>query len=359
MGIVLSEPGIQRPTGREGDFDLSGGKDHESYAKSSGSFRQAPIWGSQPMAVEPERELQAGRKRPKAAGIIILDKPKGPTSREVVNLVGDLLPRAKVGHAGTLDPLASGILIVCVGVATRLIEIIQDLDKSYRSVIRLGARSDTHDALGSIVLEESPRAPTLAEVREALAKLVGRIVQTPPDYSAVKIKGRRAYDLARAGQTVDIAPRLVQIDRIEAIGYSWPHLELEIDCAKGTYIRSIARDLGEALGCGGMVETLDRTRIGQFTKEQATDPRELSRENIAAVIRPPLEAAAHLRRLLVDEDKIEAIRHGQTIAMPDHIGPADEGEILLALVDGNSRLVALAEPDFEQKRLQPRKVLIS
>ena len=310
------------------------------------------------MAIEPEHELQDGRKRPKPLGIIVLDKPTGPTSRELVNQVADLLPRVKVGHAGTLDPLAGGILILCVGVATRLIEIIQDLGKSYRTVIRLGARSDTHDALGSIALEESPRAPTMAEVREALSKLVGRIVQTPPDFSAVKIKGRRAYDLARAGQTVEIAPRLVKIDRIETIDYSWPHLELEIDCSKGTYIRSIARDLGEALGCGGLVETLDRTRIGQFTKEQATDPRDLSRENIAAVIRPPLEAAAHLRRLLIDDDQIDAIRHGQTIALPDHIGPVDEGGTLLALVDGNSRLVALAEPDFEQKRLQPRKVLI-
>ncbi len=259
------------------------------------------------MAVEPEHELQAGRKRPKVAGIIVLDKPTGPTSRELVDRVAELLPRVKVGHAGTLDPLAGGILIVCVGVATRLIEIIQDLGKSYRTVIRLGARSDTQDALGTIVLEESARVPTFAEVREALSKLVGRVVQTPPDYSAVKIKGRRAYDLARAGQSVDIAPRLVQIDRIEAIGYSWPHLELEIDCSKGTYIRSIARDLGEALGCGGLVEALDRTRIGQFTKEQASDPRELSRANIAAVIRPPLEAVAHLRRLLIDDAQIEAV----------------------------------------------------
>ncbi len=277
------------------------------------------------MAVEPEHELQPGKERPKAAGIVVLDKPTGPTSRELVDRVVELLPRVKVGHAGTLDPLASGILILCVGVATRLIEIIQDLGKSYRTVIRLGARSDTHDALGSIAFGESPRAPSMAQVREALSKLVGRIMQTPPDYSAVKIKGRRAYELARAGHTVDIAPRLVQIDRIEVIDYSWPRLELEIDCSKGTYIRSIARDLGEALGCGGLVETLDRTRIGAFTKERATDPRDLSRENIAAVIRPPLEAAAHLRRLVIDDDQIEAIKRGQTIAIPDHIGPEDEG----------------------------------
>ncbi len=293
----------------------------------------------------------------KAAGIIVLDKPTGPTSRDLVNRVAELLPRVKVGHAGTLDPLASGILIVCVGVATRLTEVIQDLGKSYKTVIRLGARSDTDDALGSIVVEEKPRVPPLLEVREALARLVGKVVQTPPEYSAVKIKGRRAYDLARAGQTVEIAPRCVQIDRIEAIGYSWPHLELEIDCSKGTYIRAIARDLGVTLGCGGLVETLERTRIGPFTREQATDPQELSSENIGMVIRPPLDAVAHLKTLRVDAAGIEAVTHGRTVAMPDNMAQGEAGEAMVALVDDNSRLIALAAPDFERRLLQPRQGL--
>jgi tRNA pseudouridine55 synthase len=297
-------------------------------------------------------------KRAKAAGIIVLDKPTGPTSRELVDRVAELLPRVKVGHAGTLDPLAGGILIVCVGVATRLTEVIQDLGKSYKTVIRLGARSDTDDALGSIVAEETPRVPALVDVREALQRLVGKVVQTPPEYSAVKIKGRRAYNLARAGQTVEIAPRLVQIDRIEAIGYSWPLLELEIDCSKGTYIRAIARDLGEALGCGGLVETLERTRIGPFTRDQAIDPRELSSENIAAVIRPPLEAVAHLKMIDIDAAGIEAVTHGQTVAMPETMRPGEAGGAMVALLYGNSRLVALAEPDFERRLLQPRRVLI-
>jgi tRNA pseudouridine55 synthase len=226
-------------------------------------------------------------------------------------------------------------------------------------VIRLGARSDTDDALGAIVTEESPDAPTLPEVRAALSKLVGQVVQTPPEYSAVKIKGRRAYDLARAGKAVEIAPRLVQIDRIEAIGYSWPHLELEIDCSKGTYIRAIARDLGETLGCGGLVETLDRTRIGPFTKEHATDPRALSRENIAAVIRPPREAVAHLKTVVIDAAEIAAVTQGKMIAMPENFGPGEAGGGLVALLTPDLRVVALAETDFERRRLQPRKVLIA
>ncbi len=297
-------------------------------------------------------------ERAKAAGIIILDKPTGPTSRELVDRVAELLPRVKVGHAGTLDPLASGVLIVCVGAATRLTEVIQDLGKSYKTVIRLGARSDTDDALGLIVAEETPRVPALVEVREALERLVGKVVQTPPEYSAVKIKGRRVYDLARAGQTVEIAPRWVQIDRIEAISYSWPLVELEIDCSKGTYIRAIARDLGEALGCGGLVETLERTRIGPFTRDRAIDPQELSWENIAGVIRPPLEAVAHLTMIDIDAAGIEAVTHGRTVAMPENIGPGEVGGAMVALRDGSSRLIALAEPDFERRLLQPRSVLI-
>jgi tRNA pseudouridine55 synthase len=298
-------------------------------------------------------------ERAKAAGIIVLDKPIGPTSRELVNRVAALLPRVKVGHAGTLDPLASGVLIICVGVATRLTEIIQDLGKSYKTVIRLGARSDTDDALGSIVAEESPRVPTLHEVREALARLVGKVVQRPPEYSAVKIKGRRAYDLARSGESVEIPPRFVQIDRIEAIAYSWPLLEIEIDCSKGTYVRAIARDLGEALGCGGLVAALERTRIGPFTREQAIDPRALSWENIAAVIRPPREAVAHLETVRIDADQVEAVTHGRAIAMPEDMSPGETRGPLVALLDERSRLVGVAELEVEQRRLQPRRVLVS
>ena len=189
-------------------------------------------------------------------GILNVNKPSGPTSRDVVNRVARILRRVKVGHAGTLDPLASGVLIVCIGSATRLIEFVQRMPKTYRTVIRLGARSDTLDADGRVTEVEQPRIPDEGEVRRAVACQVGEISQVPPDYSALKVQGRRAHDLARSGQAVDLAPRTVRIDRIELVAYSWPRLELEIDCGGGTYIRSIARDVGEALGCGGLVEVL-------------------------------------------------------------------------------------------------------
>jgi tRNA pseudouridine55 synthase len=199
--------------------------------------------------------------------------------------------------------------------------------------------------------------PSLREIEQALIPLSGTVMQKPPDHSALKIKGQRAYDLARAGRPLKLAPRMVQIDRIEVLGYLWPHLELEIDCSKGTYIRSIARDVGEALGCGGFVQELKRTRIGPFTLEFAVPAANLSLDSIARILRPSLEAVAHLIRVVLDDAGTEAVTHGRAIALPQGGIPVDPPG-LVALVDSDSRLVALAEFDAGQKFLQPRKVLI-
>ena len=227
-------------------------------------------------------------------GILNLHKPSGITSRQVVDWVAALLPRVKVGHAGTLDPLASGVLIVCVGAATRLVECIQRMTKTYHAVILLGARSDTLDADGQVTAVESPRVPSEQEVHQATAGHVGMVAQLPPEFSALRVKGQRTYDLARAGQAVDLKPRLVRIDRAELLAYRWPRLELEIDCGAGTYIRSVARDVGETLGCGGLIEKLVRTRIGPFELETAADPMNLTRETLAEKLHPLLAAVPDL-----------------------------------------------------------------
>ncbi len=292
-----------------------------------------------------------------AMGILIVNKPRGITSRELVDRVARLFPRLKVGHAGTLDPLATGIVIVCVGAATRLVEMLQLLPKSYRTVVRLGARSDTLDADGRIVAEPHPRVPSPLEVEHALARFLGEVIQRPPDYSALKIKGRRAYDMARAGQVVELAPRPVRIDRIALLHYAWPHLELEIDCGSGTYIRSIARDVGEALACGGFVETLVRTRIGPFTLEQAVGAADLSTESIGRHLRPALDAVPDLPRLVLDSRQLESVIHGRRLATAELGGPSvPAGPV--ALLDSAGNLVALGQLDPQDGWLQPRKVLI-
>jgi tRNA pseudouridine55 synthase len=289
-------------------------------------------------------------------GILVINKPRGMTSRAVVDRVAGWLPGTKVGHAGTLDPLASGVLIVCAGSSTRLVELVQQLPKSYRTCILLGARSDTLDADGRVEQAANPRIPSRGAVDEVVGPLVGEVVQVPPAYSAVKVQGRRAYDLARAGRPVELGGRRVRIDRIAVLHYEWPHLELEIDCGGGTYIRSIARDLGEALGCGGLVETLTRIRIGPFTIDQAVDPAGLSAESLAGSVRSPLEVLADWPRLVLDRGQVAAITAGQRLPARD-FGPAGIPAGRVALVGPDGRLVALGESDPSRRWIQPRKVL--
>ncbi len=223
-----------------------------------------------------------------------------------------------------------------------------------------GARSDTLDADGRIEVEASPRVPSLFEIQQAIAPLWGAVDPETAGVFGPEDQGRRAYDLARAGQAVELAPRLVRIDRIAVLRYAWPHLELEIDCGGGTYIRSIARDIGEALGCGGYVETLVRTRTGPFTLEQPIDPAALSTESIGRImLRPALDAVPDLPRLALDAGQV-AGRHPGPAAIdtrpgPEH-HPSPAGQV--ALLDPDGDVVALGELDPERGWIQPRKVLV-
>jgi tRNA pseudouridine55 synthase len=285
-------------------------------------------------------------------GLLNLNKPVGPTSRDVVDLIARPLKRfkVKVGHAGTLDPLASGVLVVAVGSATRLIENVQRLPKTYRTVARLGARSDTLDADGEITETENSPVPSEAQVRAVMSTQVGTILQIPPQFSALRVAGKRAYDLARAGQTVELAARPIRVDRVALLSYLWPHLKLEIDCGSGTYIRSIVRDVGDALGTGALIEVLVRTRIGPFTLDDALDPRALTAESIRSLLRPAIEAVVELPKMVLCSDEAAAIAHGKSLPSRGEWAPGD-----IALVNQDGVLLALAE--FVDGRILPRKVL--
>lgn len=306
------------------------------------------------------RESAAAAAGKISAGLLVLDKPRGMTSRAVVDTVVRLVGRAKVGHAGTLDPLASGVLVVCIGSATRLVEEVQRLPKSYRTVVLLGARSDTLDADGRVVHENDPHIPSRPEVEAAIGPLTGDVDQVPPDFSALRVGGRRAYDLARAGNLVGLAPRKVRIDRIEILSYEWPRLELRVDCGSGTYIRSIARDVGESLGCGGLVEVLVRTRIGPFVLDDAVDPARLTADSLPHHLRPAIDAVANLPRLVLEPDQVAAVAGGRQIAaLEPGAADATAPSGMIALVDGAGRLVALAERIPGDGRVQPRKVFVN
>lgn len=289
-------------------------------------------------------------------GVLNINKPSGVTSRDVVDRVVRLCRKTKVGHAGTLDPLASGVLVVCVGAATRLIEFVQRMPKTYRSVVRLGARSDTLDRDGKVVETPDPLAPSMLAVRTAVAGQVGTLAQVPPQFSALRVAGKRAYDLARAGVAVDLAAREVVVKRVEIFSYMWPYLELEIDCGGGTYIRSIARDIGEILGCGGLVDVLIRTRIGHFTIEDAIDPDALSAESLPGLLRPAIDAVGDLARLVLAEEQVTDVLQGRPLPVHGVAGAAGlSGEA--ALVGPGGELVAVAELDAATGRIQPRRVL--
>lgn len=206
--------------------------------------------------------------------IALIDKEEDWTSFDCVAKVRNRTRVKRVGHAGTLDPLATGLLVICFGKATKDIAQLQDDDKAYAVTIRLGATSTTDDRAGTIVQTDAPR-PDDETIRTALARFTGTIDQIPPDYSAVRHAGRRQYDLAREGKEFTPKTRTVTIHGIDDVEIDWPFVRCTIRCSKGTYIRSIARDLGTALGCGGYIETLRRTASGGFNAERALTVGEL------------------------------------------------------------------------------------
>jgi tRNA pseudouridine55 synthase len=219
-------------------------------------------------------------------GVLNIDKPAGVSSARVVNQVKRLLPRGtKIGHAGTLDPFATGVLLLLVGKATKLCERLMDEPKQYEATVKLGAATPTDDP-------ESEETPTpgaepvpLESLKAALAALIGEVSQRPPAFSALKVEGQRAYDLARDGKSVELKPRMVRIDGIELLKYEWPFVSLRIDCGRGTYVRAIARDLGESLGVGGHLTHLRRTRVGPFHAADAIAPDQLHADTLSSCLR--------------------------------------------------------------------------
>lgn len=289
-------------------------------------------------------------------GLLVLDKPGGMTSREAVDQAQQWFPRrSRLGHTGTLDPLATGVLVVCVGKATRLAEYVQAMGKTYHSLFRLGATSDTDDADGTITAVADAPVPDQAAVQAALARFVGTIEQMPPAYSAAKVTGQRAYALARRGEEVELRPRPVQVYDIRLLRYAYPELEVEIDCGKGTYIRSLARDIGAALGCGAHVATLRRTRVGPFTPAMAV-PLETPRQEARTRLLPAALALSELPHLLLPQSDVGRLCHGQRI-VPAASPPALDGAIVVCDESGTPCLVAAIDP--KEGTLRPVKVLVS
>jgi len=296
-------------------------------------------------------------------GILNVNKPRGWTSHDVVARVRRLLRvgpphlsgASRVGHAGTLDPLATGVLLVCVGQATRLAEYLMAGEKTYRAALELGVETDTYDVDGEVVATASVPPLERQDLERALTVFTGEILQTPPPYSAVKQEGVPAYRRARRGEVVQLAPRRVVIHRVQLLEWRSPHLSIEVMCDPGTYIRSLSHDLGQALGCGAVLADLIRLRSGSFTLETAITPDELAAAIEAGQLAQhllPLEAAlGALTQVPIDRDSRDRLVNGQPISAP----VAPKGPLGYAVEpDGSVR--AILVHDSEAGLWRPKKV---
>jgi len=274
-------------------------------------------------------------------GILNVNKPAGWTSRDAVNRVQRFVRPAKAGHAGTLDPLATGVLVVCIGPATRLISYVQELPKTYEATFLLGQTSPSDDTETEIVVLADAPQPSLAEIQAELPQFLGTIQQRPPAYSALKVQGQRAYKLARAGQVVELKSRPVQIYELAVTSYQYPELKLSMRCGSGTYVRSIGRDLAASLATGAVMSALRRTAIGGFGICEAVDIEQLDQEVIVANLVAPLAAVAHLPRIELSDSQMVELQHGRRIPVQETgVFPASPEEIFAA-VSGLGELVAL------------------
>jgi tRNA pseudouridine55 synthase len=281
-------------------------------------------------------------------GVLPVDKPVGPTSHDVVGAVRRALRTRRVGHTGTLDPFASGLLLICVGGATRIAEYLVGLDKRYTATVRLGISTDTDDDTGTVLAAADSSRIGRDDVERVLAGMTGNILQRPPAYSAKKVAGERAYAAARAGRALELEPVPVRIDELRITAFEAPVLELDVACGSGTYIRAIARDLGDALGVGGHLTALRRTRVGDHHVERAVPVGELGDgERVRAAMIPTVDALSNMPRVTLDDEQLTHIRHGRQVRTV----PGDDG--VVALVAAGS-LVAIGQRTGDVVR--PKKV---
>ncbi len=290
-------------------------------------------------------------KRP-ISGWIILDKPHGMSSTQAVGKLRWLYSAEKAGHAGTLDPLATGLLPIALGEATKTVPFVQGGGKRYSFDLEWGSQTTTDDAEGEIVATSGVR-PAEADVRAALPRFTGTIMQRPPAFSAIKIGGERAYDLARAGETVELAPRPVTIDELKLVSHGQERSRFDMACEKGTYVRALARDLAEALGTCGHVTMLRRTAVAGFTEADALSIEAIeTAADRDALLRPPSIALRHLPELRVSADDAALIRNGGVVLLRGASAPIAL-EAAWASVDG----AAVAIGSVRAGHFHPSRVL--
>jgi tRNA pseudouridine55 synthase len=289
------------------------------------------------------------------SGVLVVDKPIGLTSHDVVQIIRRGTGIRRAGHTGTLDPRASGVLVVLIGPAVRLSEYVSASDKRYQATVHLGSSTDTYDADGVMTTAEvSVDEITEEQFTEVLEQFVGEIEQVPPPYSAVKVKGKKAYEMAREGEEVELSPRKINVYSLEVLEWAPPEVVIDVYCSSGTYVRSLANDLGNELGCGAHLVGLRRTKSGRFTLRDAVPMRRLQEAFDSGDwyrhLIPAAEALADWPMVELNADDVDLVRHGHRVS-------GDPGSTGWARgISEQGDLVALLEFDSETSEWQPRKV---
>ena len=294
------------------------------------------------------------------SGVLVVDKPVGMTSHDVVEAIRRGTGIRRAGHTGTLDPRASGVLVILVGPAVRLSEYVSASDKRYQAIIRLGSSTDTFDAEGKFTRSNEPVNVTEEQFEKILKNFEGEIEQTPPPYSAVKVGGRRAYDMARQGEEVELAPRKIQVHHLEVLEWAPPEVVVDVHCSSGTYVRSLANDIGTQLGTGAYLVGLRRTKSGRFSLRDATPLRKLQESfqagNWYQFLIPAAEALADWPAIELNPDDVEEVRHGHRVKANG------EQPNLVRGVSAAGELIALMVPatgEDGSPEWQPKKVFFT
>jgi len=292
-------------------------------------------------------------------GILSINKATGMTSHDVVAKVRKILHQKRVGHAGTLDPAASGVLPICVGQGTRVAEYLSESGKAYQAEITFGVVTDTYDIEGTVIRTADTAGLTQDQIEAQLVHFLGPQMQMPPLYSAIKIQGQPAYKRLRAGEAVELDPRPIEIFQLDILAWLPPRLTLAIECSKGTYIRSLAFDLGERLGCGGYLTSLIRTRSGPFSLTDSITLEQLAeavtQDTVAHHLFSPDSALEQYPALRLDDTTAQRVLHGNAFAYHDDNIVAAE---LARVYDVAGNFLAIATWDAEQGLWQPKKVLV-
>lgn len=287
-------------------------------------------------------------------GILLVNKPTDITSYDVIRKLKSFFPNNKIGHAGTLDPIADGLLLILFNEATKIAHYLSSADKEYVAKIRLGLITDTDDITGKIIAQEEPLNITTKQIENALSLVSAKKEQIPPKFSALRLQGQRAYKLARKGVDFTLRPRTIDIKSIQLIEFSLPIITIKLLVSKGTYIRAIARDLGEILGCGATLQNLTRTQIGKFSLANAINLAEISPEKIHNYLYPINDALAEIPAITANQKQLEKLLNGQPILFDQNDYFKNEASTV-RIIDNNDRLLILAQ--LKNNKLYPNRVI--